>query len=77
VLDEFKKADKGDSAEAIAQFIWSNVEKMQQNNQPVSGAPERGLMPQTDDAKNWQDLAPNVDDVTEEIKRLQKLAGIK
>jgi hypothetical protein len=33
-------------------------------------------MPQTDDAKNWQDLAPNVDAI-KEIKRLQKLAGIK
>jgi hypothetical protein len=50
---------------------------MQTNNQPVSGAPERGIMPQTDDAKDWQDLAPNVDAVKEEINRLQKLAGIK
>jgi hypothetical protein len=76
VLEVFKKAGKGDSAEAVAQFIWSNIEKMQQNNQPVSGAPERGLMPQTDDAKNWQDLAPNVDAI-KEINRLQKLAGLK
>jgi hypothetical protein len=77
VLEVFKKAGKGDSPEAVGQFIWTNVDKMQKSNQPVSGAPERGLMPQTDDAKNWQDLAPNVDAVKEEITRLQKLAGIK
>lgn len=75
VLKEFKKAGKGDSPEAVGQFIWSNIERMQQNNQPVSGAPERGIMPQTDDAKDWQDLAPNVDDITE-ITRLKKLAGL-
>jgi hypothetical protein len=76
VLEVFKEAGKGDSPEAVAQFIWSNVKRMQQNNQPVSGAPERGIMPQTDDATKWQDLAPNVDDI-KEITRLQKLAGIK
>ena len=76
VLEVFKKAGKGDSPEAVGQFIWTNIDKMQTNNQPVSGAPERGIMPQTDDATKWQDLAPNVDDI-KEIKRLQKLAGIK
>lgn len=76
VLEEFKKAGKGDTAEKVGQFIWGNVEKMQKDNQPVSGAPKRDIMPQTDDAKNWQDLAPNSDEL-KEIKRLQKLAGIK
>jgi len=60
---------------AIANYIWKNVEQMQQNNQPVSGAPGRGIMPQTDDAKKWTDDAPNVQAV-KEAKRLQKLAGI-
>jgi hypothetical protein len=77
VVEIFKKAGKGDSPEAIGQFIWTNVDKMQKDNQPVSGAPERGIMPQTDDATKWQDLAPNIDAVKEEITRLQKLAGIK
>ena len=77
VLEEFKKAGKGDSPEAVGQFIWTNVDKMQKDNQPVSGAPERGIMPQTDDATNWQNLAPNVSKIKEEIARLQKLAGIK
>jgi len=77
VLEEFKKAGKGDSPEAVGQFIWTNVDKMQKDNQPVSGAPERGIMPQTDDATNWQNLAPNISKIKEEIARLQKLAGIK
>ena len=76
VIEEFKKAGKGEDAKSIAAFIWTNIDKMQKDNQPVSGAPARGIMPQTDDAKDWQDLAPNVDAVTE-ITRLQKLAGIK
>lgn len=72
---------------AIAEYIWKNVEKMQQNNQPVSGAPGRNIMPQTDDAKGWTDDAPNVPKVStidlsktpvkEEIARLKKLAGLK
>jgi hypothetical protein len=61
---------------AIANYIWKNVEQMQQKNQPVPGAPERGIMPQTDDAKDWQDLAPNINNIKEEIARLKKLAGL-
>ena len=85
VLEEFKKAGKGDNPEAVGQFIWTNVDKMQKDNQPVSGAPERGIMPQTDDAKDWQDLAPNVAKVStinlqkdpiKEVDRLKKLAGL-
>ena len=76
VIEEFKKAGKGDNAKSIGEFIWTNINKMQKDNQPVSGAPQRGIMPQTDDAKDWQDLAPNVDDI-KEIARLKKLAGIK
>jgi len=75
VLEVFKKAGKGDSAEAVSEFIWKNVQQIQQDNQPVPGAPERGIMPQTDDATKWTDDAPKVDAI-KEIKRLQKLAGI-
>jgi len=60
VIEVFKKAGKGDNAKAIGEFIWTNVEKMQQDNQPVSGAPGRGIMPQTDDATNWTQNAPDV-----------------
>jgi hypothetical protein len=76
VVEVFKKAGKGDSPETIGEFIWTNIDKMQKDNQPISGAPKRDIMPQTDDAKDWQDLAPNTNNI-KEIKRLQKLAGIK
>jgi len=75
VLEIFKKYKKGDDAAAVAEFIWTNVEKMQKDNQPVSGAPKRDIMPQTDDATQWQDLAPNTAALAES-KRLKKLAGI-
>jgi hypothetical protein len=77
VIEVFKNAGKGDNAKSIGEFIWTNIEKMQKDNQPVSGAPKRDIMPQTDDATKWQDLAPNIDDIKEEINRLKKLAGIK
>jgi len=43
-----------------AEFIWNNTKLMQQKNKPVLNAPVRDFMPQTDDAKNWQDYVPNV-----------------
>jgi hypothetical protein len=75
-VEVFKKVGKGDSPETIGEFIWTNIDKMQKDNQPISGAPKRDIMPQTDDATKWQDLAPNTNNI-KEIKRLQKLAGIK
>jgi hypothetical protein len=57
----------------IANYIWKNVEQMQQNNQPVSGAPGRGIMPQTDDATNWPDDAVN----PQSIKELQLINILK
>jgi len=42
----------------VANFIWENVKQMQGGNQPVSGAPKRDIMPQTDDAPNWDAKAP-------------------
>jgi len=70
----------------IANYIWKNIEQMQQNNQPVDGAPPRGIMPQTDDVlKKGEDslekVTPNIDKVStinlqKEIVRLKKLAGL-
>jgi hypothetical protein len=76
VIEVFKKYNKGDNAKEIGEFIWTNVEKMKQDNQPVPGAPKRDIMPQTDDATQWQSLAPNTDTI-KEIARLKKLAGIQ
>lgn len=62
VLDVFNKFDPSLSCkEEVAQYIWENVQSMQENNQPVTGAPNRGLMPQTDLVVNWKDNAVNVD----------------
>lgn len=37
----------------IADYIWQNVIQMRNENHPISKAPSRGLMPQTDSAKGW------------------------
>lgn len=37
----------------ITNYVVTCVKQMQQNNQPVPGAPPRSVMPQTDDAPNW------------------------
>jgi len=37
----------------VADYIWKNVKQMQTNNQPVSGAPGRGIMPQTNMSSSW------------------------
>jgi DNA repair protein RadC len=37
-----------------ANHIWENVKLMQKNNQPIEYAPSRKLMPQTDEAKNFE-----------------------
>jgi len=71
-----KEAEDIETKKAIGEYIWKNVEQMQQNNQPVSGAPGRNIMPQTDDATKWKDDAVNPQAV-KESKRLQQLAGIK
>lgn len=75
VLEVFKKYKKGDDAKAVGEFIWTNVEKMQKDNQPVPGAPKRDIMPQTDDAANWKKLTPNTAAIAER-KLLMKRAGI-
>lgn len=72
----FAKYKKGKDAKSIGEYIWKNVEKMQSNNSPVSGAPKRDIMPQTDDANNWKELSPNTMTL-KEIKRFKQLAGIK
>lgn len=48
VVDVFKKMKQLETKEAIADYIWSNAQSMQQTSQPVPGAPVRGIMPQAD-----------------------------
>lgn len=61
VLYAFEESGKiqaeGDATafkKAVADYIWNNVESMQQTSQPVSGAPGRGVMPQADDVPGGQ-----------------------
>lgn len=65
----------------VAEYIWKNVSFMQQNNEPVSGAPTRDLMPQTDVAKGLGALnnAPNPEEppLAETVFRIIKLSGLK
>jgi hypothetical protein len=42
--------------EEIAELIWSNVERMQRQNAPIRNAPNRGVMPQTDDSLDQPDF---------------------
>lgn len=54
VVDVFKKMKQLETKEAVADYIWSNIQSMQQTSQPVSGAPGRGIMPQADDVPGGQ-----------------------
>jgi hypothetical protein len=70
VVELFKKFKKGNTKEEIADFVWNNVKAMQQNNQPVAGAPKRDIMPQTDDAPQWKDNAADVANLKETLRTL-------
>ena len=81
VLEVFKAKKKGDTKEAVANYIWPNVESMQKTSQPVSGAPGRGIMPQADDVPGGQKktidtLKKGVPNISEQRNRFKKIAGI-
>lgn len=45
----------GHEVEAIAKYIWENVQRLQSRAKPVAPAPDREVMPQTDDAgEGWK-----------------------
>jgi len=44
-------------ANLLTQLIYNNVLKMRKTSQPVKPASKRDFMPQTDDAKNWTQIA--------------------
>jgi hypothetical protein len=50
VIEVFKKYNKGNNREEIANYIWKNVEKLQYSNQPIENASERNIMPQTNNS---------------------------
>jgi hypothetical protein len=52
----YEEHGHGSTSEEITAYLWKNVQLMQKNNKPISGAPPRTSMPQTDDAPNFDDL---------------------
>lgn len=78
VVDVFKKYKKGDTKEAVADYIWNNVKQMQSKNKPDADAPKRDLMPQTDDAPNWKSKAPALEsDIRLENMLFKTIKNIK
>jgi len=74
VVEVFKKYGKGDTPEAIADYIWGNVQTLKTKSPPVAGAPKRDVMPQTDDAPAWVDNTFNVEKIPETVvRRLKEL----
>jgi hypothetical protein len=78
VLQVFQKMRSLDTPEAIADYIWSNVESMQTTSQPVAGAPGRGIMPQADAVpgglpKTIATLQQGVPQIAELRKYLRKI----
>lgn len=69
VMAVFKRFDSNlDSKEKIGNYIWGNVKAMQTDNLPVSGAPGRGIMPQTDLVVNWRDNLVNVEGALDRMR---------
>lgn len=60
-LNEFSEDPSGETTPEVMfakDYIWKNVQQMNANNIPISGASKRDFMPQTDKAKGWdQNLA--------------------
>lgn len=52
----YEEHGHGGTPEEISAYIWKNVQLMQKNNKPISGAPSRTSMPQTGDSENYDDL---------------------
>lgn len=59
ILKEHCKIKDDDKNEA-ADYIWGNVEQMQETSKPIKDAPDRDVMPQTshakDDEGSWRDV---------------------
>lgn len=79
----YAEHDHGKKPIEVAEYLWNNVQLMQNKNKPISGAPKRTAMPQTGDSENYDDLltrgiinfkAPKTTDIkTERIIKLKDL----
>lgn len=52
----YEEHGHGSTPEEITAYLWKNVQLMQKNNKPISGAPPRTSMPQTDDSPNYDEF---------------------
>lgn len=89
VLPIYKQMKKLDSKEAVANYIAANVKSMQSTSQPVSGAPKRNVMPQTDKSpggskeviKTLRTGLPAIKETDKtdlnEVRKLQQRAGLR
>lgn len=92
VVDKMKSATKSDSdniKDLVKDYVGRNVKVMQASSQPVSGAPKRDFMPQTDDV-DWEKAlksgeidvaAPHANESSNKrddvmLERWSKIAGI-
>lgn len=57
----------------VEDFIWVNVQDMQTNSKPVSGAPKRDLMPQTDNVDWMAPLEAGLIDIVEPHAKTESL----
>ena len=67
VVEVFKKYNKGNTKEEIANYIWQNVKQLKKDNKPLHPKSNREKMPQTDDAPEWVDQTFNVEKLPETV----------
>lgn len=56
----------------IANYLWSNVLKMRQNNMPIKGAPNREFMPQTSGGKTPNGQEVKIDPLKDVVQPLSQ-----
>lgn len=55
-IKTYKSFKKGSNSDEIANYIWNNIEFLQNNNKPIKGAPDRSKMPQAGDSTGYDKL---------------------
>lgn len=51
-MEMMSSAGVAQTKDEAAEYIWSNIETMRRKSTPIKDAPNRGFMPQTDDAED-------------------------
>ena len=74
VLAVFAKYGRGTTPEEVTEYIWKNVKMLQAIAKPVTGAPPREIMPQTEKAPKFKDTAVDVANIGESDYAKKQLA---